>query len=193
VAEAGAVKPMLLIIDMLVDFLDRWPVAERVALVAAIGRLEHGFRAAGHPVAWVRQEFAPDLSDAFREMRRENIHVTIAGTPGSKIIPELAPRTGDLHVVKKRYSAFFATPLDEIIRTRGVDALVLAGVNTHACVRTTAIDAYQRDLDVVIAREAVGSYDAEHAAVSLRYMDGKIASVLPVADVLARLGGVAPP
>jgi nicotinamidase-related amidase len=182
-------KPMLLVIDMLVDFLDRWPAGERAALVAAIHGLIDGIRTAGHPIAWVRQEFAPDLSDAFLEMRRDNIRVTIAGTPGAKIIPELAPGADDLHIVKKRYSAFFGTPLDEMIRARGVDTLVLAGVNTHACVRMAAIDAYQRDLAVIIAREAVGSRDREHAAVSLRYMDGKIASVMPVADVAARVRG----
>ena len=68
---------------------------------------------------------------------------------------------------------------------------MLAGVNNHACVRTTAIDAYQRDLDVIIPREAVGSYDLEHAAVSLRHMDGKIASVVPAPDVAARIRGAA--
>jgi nicotinamidase-related amidase len=187
------VKPMLLIIDMLVDFLDRWPAAERAALVAAIGALADGFRAAGHPVVWVRQEFAPDLSDAFGEMRRDNIRVTIAGTKGSRIISELVPGADDLHVIKKRYSAFFGTQLDGVIRTQGIDTLVLAGVNTHACVRMTAIDAYQRDVDVIIAREAVGSYDKTHADVSLRYMDGKIAQVMPVADVVAHIGGDAQP
>ena len=55
--------------------------------------------------------------------------------------------------------------------------------------RTTAIDAYQRDLDVIIPREAVGSYDREHAAVSLRYMDGKIATVVSVAELLSRMRG----
>ena len=186
-------KPTLLVIDMLVDFLDRWPVAERVALVASIRMLIDAFHAAGRPVIWVRQEFAPDLSDAFREMLRDNIRVTIAGTPGSQIIPELAPRPDDLQVVKKRYSAFFGTQLDEIVRARGIDTLVLAGVNTHACVRMTAIDAYQRDLGIIIAREAVGSYDQEHAAVSLRYMDGKIATVVSVADLMERVRGGAPP
>jgi maleamate amidohydrolase len=181
------VKPMLLVIDMLLDFLDRWPVAERVTLVAAIHRLIDAFRAAGHPVVWVRQEFAPDLSDAFREMRRDNIRVTIKGTEGCRIIPELAPAADDLHVIKKRYSAFFGTELDALIRARGIDTLVLAGVNTHACVRMTAIDAYQRDLDVIIPREAVGSYDQEHAAVSLRYMDDKIASVVSVGQCLSRV------
>jgi nicotinamidase-related amidase len=182
---------MLLVIDMLVDFLDRWPATDRAALVAAIRALVDGFRAAGHPIVWVRQEFAPDLTDAFGEMRRDNIRVTIEGTPGSAIIPELVPAAHDLQVVKKRYSAFFGTQLDDIIRMHGIDMLVRAGVNTHACVRATAIDAYQRDLDVIIAREAVGSHDREHAAVSLRYMDGKIAAVVPVAEVVERIGGAA--
>jgi nicotinamidase-related amidase len=57
--------------------------------------------------------------------------------------------------VKKRYSAFFGTPLDDVIRTHGIDTLVIAGVNTP-CVRAHHRDhAYQRDLDVIIAREAV--------------------------------------
>src|ERR1700760_3877318 len=98
---------------MLVDFLDRWPVGERVALVAAIHTLVDGFRAAGHPVVWVRQEFAPDLSDAFREMKRDDIRITIAGTAGARIVPELTPGADDLQILKKRYSAFFGTPLDD--------------------------------------------------------------------------------
>jgi isochorismate hydrolase len=57
----------------------------------------------------------------------------------------------------------------------------------HARIRATAIDAYQRDFDVLIAREAVGAYDGAHAAVSLRYMDGKIATVLPLAAVISRI------
>lgn len=104
-------RPMLLVIEMLADFLDRWPADERAALVAAIDALVGAFRAARRPVVWVRQESAPDLADAFREMRRDNIRD-------------------------------------------------------------------QRDLDVVIVREAVGPYDREQAAVSLRYLDGKIATVL---------------
>ena len=106
-------KPMLLVIDMLVDVLDRWPVGERVALVAAIQSLVDAFRATGYPVVCVRQEFVPDLSDAFREMRRDNIRTTIAGTEGARIVPELAPGADDLDFIKKRYSAFFGTVLDE--------------------------------------------------------------------------------
>jgi isochorismate hydrolase len=77
--------------------------------------------------------------------------------------------------------------LDELLRDHAADTLVLAGVNTHACVRATAIDAYQRDLNVIIPREAVGSYDREHGAMSLHYMEGKIASVVPLAALISRI------
>ena len=178
-------KPMLLIVDMLVDFLDRWPDADRARLVEAVLSLVHAFRAAGHPIIWVRQEFEPDLSDAFLEMRHKNIRITIRGTGGCKIIPELIPHPDDPHVIKKRYSAFFGTNLDQLIACNAVNTVVLAGINTHACVRTTAIDAYQRDLNVIIPREAVGSYDQDHETISLRYMNEKIASVISLATAVS--------
>src|SRR5215470_943223 len=71
--EADHLKPALLIIDMLVDFLAEWPEVDRAQLVDAIRTLVKGCRAAGRPIIWVRQEFEPDLSDAFRDMRRRNI------------------------------------------------------------------------------------------------------------------------
>jgi isochorismate hydrolase len=90
--------------------------------------------------------------------------------------------------VKSRYSAFFRTSLDALLEALRPGALILAGVNTHACIRTTAIDAFQRDLAMVIARECVGSSDREHQDVSLRYLDGRIARVLTLGQIAAELG-----
>jgi hypothetical protein len=53
--------------------------------------------------------------------------------------------------------------------------------------RATAIYAYQRDLNVIIPREAVGSYDRDHEAMSLRYMDGKIVSVVTLHALKSRI------
>ena len=63
------------------------------------------------------------------------------------------------------------------------DELVLAGINTHACVRTTAIDAYQRDWKVIVASDCVDSYDREHHEISMKYMQDKIASVMSNAEL----------
>ena len=57
IAEAHRLKPMLLVIDVLVDFLDPWPEIDRVKVVKAIGSLVQACRTDGHPIAWVRQEF----------------------------------------------------------------------------------------------------------------------------------------
>jgi isochorismate hydrolase len=90
-------------------------------------------------------------------------------------------------IVKKRYSAFFGTDLDRVLAKLMPDAIILAGINTHGCIRMTAIDAYQRDWPVVLARDCVGSYDEEHHAVTLRYLHGKIAEVMTNDEIRAAL------
>jgi len=167
-------KPALIVIDMLLDFFQSWEPARRLQLAKSVNELLGMARSASVPVIWIRQEFKPDLSDAFPEMRLKEIHVVIQGTPGCEILPELDVALSDVAIIKKRYSAFFGTTLDETLARLTPDTLILAGINTHACVRTTAIDAYQRDWPVVLAGDCIGSYDQEHHEISLRYMKDKI-------------------
>jgi len=75
-------RPVLIVVDMLRDFLDRWPAHARETLVQSTNELVAMMRSRGNPIIWVRQEFEPDLSDAFPEMRANNTRVTIKGTPG---------------------------------------------------------------------------------------------------------------
>jgi nicotinamidase-related amidase len=180
-------KPVLLVIDMLNDSLANWEPGRRKGLVETINELVRRMRGFSCPVIWVRQEFEPDLRDAFPEMRAKGIHIAIKGTAGCEIVSGLSPATSETVIVKKRYSAFFGTGLDEVLAALGVDAIILAGVNTHACIRTTAIDAYQRDWPVVLATDCVDSYDQEHHEVSLRYMKDKIAKVLTNREIEAAL------
>lgn len=174
---------------MLVDFFDRQAAlsSQRARLVAGINQLAQSFRTMDQPVIWVRQEFRPDLSDGFLEMKRHGIKVAIAGTEGCRILPELEQSANDHVIVKKRYSAFFGTPLDDLLATLKPGTLVLAGVNTHACVRSTVIDAYQRDYDVILASDCIGSHDEEHHHVTVRYLNGKMAYLLNNADIIRLL------
>ncbi len=170
--------PVLIVIDMLRDFLEAWEPGKREQLVHSINELAAVLRSRSHPLIWVRQEFEPDLSDAFPEMRAKGIRVTIKGTPGCEIIPELSITPADTILVKKRYSAFYGTTLDKLLAQLRPDAIILAGINTHACIRTTAIDAYQRDWPVILAGDCIDSYDREHHEISLRYLNDKIATVM---------------
>jgi nicotinamidase-related amidase len=178
-----------LVIDMLVDFFDRSASlsGQRRRLVTRINELAGAFRAAHREVIWVRQEFRPDLGDAFLEMRRNDIRINIAGTEGCRLLPELERLDGDRIIVKKRYSAFFQTNLEELLAESGAGMLVVAGINTHACVRTSVIDAYQRDLDVVVASDCIGSHDQEHHDITMRYLDGKMARFMNNEAIMALL------
>lgn len=139
------------------------------------------------PVVWVRQEFAPDLSDASLEVRRHQTRVVIAGTPGADLLPELVVHLSDHVVLKKRYSAFFGTNLDELLARLDCDRMIVAGVNTHACVRTTVVDAYQRDYEVILAKDCIDSLDREHHEVTWRYMDGKLGRGMANEEILVWL------
>ncbi|THV15614.1 cysteine hydrolase family protein [Rhizobium rhizophilum] len=177
-------KPCLLIIDLQNDFLASLETSVVTSLVASTNRLTRAFRGEALPIVWIRQEFRADLSDAFLEMRDKNVASVIEGTEGAQLHPELEVSENDETIIKKRYSAFFGTTLDQYLQARTIDHLVICGINTHACIRTAAIDAYQRDYRVLLPRECIGSYDDEHALITLRYLDGKIARVVGIEDVV---------
>jgi len=66
--------------------------------------------------------------------------------------------------------------------------LVVAGINTHACIRTTVVDAYQRDYEVILATDCIASYDEAHHELTKQYLDVAIAQLLPNAKIIQMLG-----
>jgi nicotinamidase-related amidase len=171
-------KTAILVIDMLNDYFQDGRLVEfREILCSRINDLTDWCREIGFDIIWVRQEFKEDLSDAFLIMREKSIYKTIEKTAGSQILNELVRQENDYEIVKKRYSAFYNTNLDEILNRNKTQQLIICGINTHACVRMTAIDAYQRDLKVIIATDCVNSYDEDHHNISLRYLGNGISSL----------------
>lgn len=85
---------------------------------------------------------------------------------------------GDFHLVKPRYSAFFATELDLLLRRLGINTLVLAGTTTPNCIRTTCYDALSLDYDVVVLSDCTSSKTDEIQQSNLRDMAGAGAVVL---------------
>lgn len=174
----------LIVIDLLEDFfdaklwLDSAIPAQRAQLVEHTNDLVAMCRRAKIPVIWFRQEFQPDLSDAFPHMRLSGRRYTIAGTPGCQLLTELHVAAEDHVLLKKRFSAFHETPLDELLAQLDVRTVVLAGITTAWCIRSTATDAYQRDLKVIIAMDCTAAFTDEAHQQSLSAMDGYIAQVL---------------
>lgn len=176
--------PVFLIVDMLEDFFRKPPLSDRrEELIGAANEVVGVAREWSAPVIWVRQEFEPDLSDAFLSMRRTGRRVTIKGTPGCELLAGLDRQPHDHEVVKQRYSAFFGTGLDELLEELGCTHTVICGINSHACVRATAIDAYQRDYPVLLPREAIASYDDGYHQESMRYLGRSIGTGVGVGEL----------
>lgn len=90
------------------------------------------------------------------------------GQPGRELVAELAPRPGELVVPKWRSSGFWGTSLDLLLRSNGIESLILCGCTTEGCVESTARDALFNDYYVVIAEDCVASDDrAQHEASML--------------------------
>lgn len=156
---------LLLIIDMQEDFFQRGRLAEkRTEFTRSLNELLLAFREESQSIIWVRQVFKEDLSDTYLALRQSSQKWTIEGTSGCELLNELVRLPQEHEVIKKRYSVFFETELDEILDEMAPSEIVTAGVNTHACVRVTAIDAYQRD------KECIDSYDQGCHDESFEYM-----------------------
>jgi acyl-CoA reductase-like NAD-dependent aldehyde dehydrogenase/nicotinamidase-related amidase len=173
-------RPALLLVDLQADFLSA-PGLEPAAgdVVRGAARLLEAARSDGVPVIHVVTSVAPDGNDRMPHWKALGVWRCVRGTPGHAPPPELAPHGGEAVVAKTYFSAFASRDLDHALAAVRADALVIAGVHLHGCVRATALDAYERGLEVWIAEDAVGSDDPLHAAVTRRYLEGRAARFAP--------------
>jgi nicotinamidase-related amidase len=181
-------KAAIIIIDVLQDFFREGRLKQhRKKLVKSINGLVSIGRERDLPIIWIRQEFKDDLSDAFLALRKSGNKITIENTEGCQLLPELDRQESDHEIVKKRYSAFFKTEMDGLLGRLGVDTLIIAGVNTHACIRMAAVDAYQRDYKIILAIDCIDSYDKGFHNESLRYLEKTISLPLGNKEIKSRL------
>jgi ureidoacrylate peracid hydrolase len=83
----------------------------------------------------------------------------VDGEPGIEIYPEVAPRDDEVVIKKHRYSGFYGTDLEIVLRGLGVDTVIITGVTTENCCHATARDAMFRDYKVVFLSDATGTFD----------------------------------
>lgn len=160
-------KAAVLIIDMLNDFVTGSLGCPRAqAAVQGVVELADAARACGVPVVFCNDAHVAGVD---RELSVWGDHA-IAGTFGAQLIPELGFREGDFVVPKRRYSSFFQTDLDILLRELGVDTVVVAGLHTDACVRHTSADAFCLGYDVVVAKDATDSLTERDYLAGLEYL-----------------------
>jgi alpha-ketoglutaric semialdehyde dehydrogenase len=181
-------KPLLLLVDLQRDYLsdpDLQPAAGEITTGAA-GLLE-GCRRAGVDVAHVWTTVSREREDRMPHWEREGRWLCVEGTAGHAPPPALEPVAGEPIVHKTHFDPFSGTALDDLIRERGTDLLIVCGVHLHGCVREAVLGGYERGLEVWIAADAVGSNDPVHAAITARYLERRAARLLAGSDALAAL------
>lgn len=146
-------------------------------------------RQAGWPIAHTRIVYADDGSDHNVFSAKIPAMLTLTEQASrSQIVPELAPRKGELIVRKNVASAFFGTSLAAWLTYRGVHTLVVAGAVTSGCVRASVVDASQLGFAPLVIEDCVGDRaDGPHRA-NLFDMKQKYAVVMKRDEALAALG-----
>lgn len=147
-------------------------VAPAQGIVPKIQRLLDSARENGFFVlytAMVFDEFTyEDRHHRIVPERMRDRKLCFRGTWGADVMEELSPRPGERITEKCRYSAFYNTGLDVLLRNRGIKTLVLTGVVTNVCVESTARDAWNRDFDVIVISDATASYSQELHEATLK-------------------------
>ncbi|HEY0633270.1 MAG TPA: isochorismatase family cysteine hydrolase [Thermoleophilaceae bacterium] len=127
--------------------------------------------------------FVNDNHNAWEAGREELIEKALAGEHPELVEP-IAPRDPMPFIAKGRHSAFYQTALEHLLRSEGVQQVVLAGQVTEQCVLYTALDAYLRGFDMVVPPDAVAHIDAELARAALKMMESNMhAELIAVADL----------
>ena len=177
----------LLVIDMQRDFIEPGGFGEALgndvarlgAIVPTVRALLDWARAQPIAVIHTREGHRPDLTDCPpAKLRRGDPalrigakgpmgRILVDGEPGNDTVPALAPIAGEPVIVKPGKGAFWATPLDEMLRGRGVTHLILAGVTTEVCVQTTMREANDRGYECLLIEDATESYFPEFKRATL--------------------------
>jgi nicotinamidase-related amidase len=156
-------------------------MATRSERIAGSLALVHAFREKSLPVIFVQEVHKPSLIDIGRELDGAEGPHALENDPATALYPGFEPLPEEYLVRKRRYSAFFGSDLDLILRGYGAETIVMVGAMSDVCVHYTAVDAHQLDYRFRTVGDLVfGSSDEAHEAAlhAMKYLqrDGVVSA-----------------
>lgn len=168
--------------------------ADKVGVVGVTGALLDAARSAGATVIYTRVAWQPGFADLVPNSPILGIvsqsGCLVEGSEKAQILPELTPRDGDLVLTHQRVGGFSASQLDVLLRSRGIDTLLFAGVATNFSVEGTARQASDLGYRTVIVSDACSAADDATHEASLASL-GLLAEIVTSAEAIGALTGAA--
>ena len=160
----------LLVVDVQNDFVSsKGSAAKRgedvsaaQAAVPMLIRLIDEARRVGLTVVYIKtthSEWTDTPSWIYRKSQQSALDTCREGTWGAEFYQGISPLPSERVVIKHRYSAFINTDLNTVLKAKGIESVLVAGVATNVCVETTARDAYMYDYYVTMVEDCAAAYD----------------------------------
>ena len=194
-------KLALLVIDMQNAFLSpESPIiknrgednAKYLSIIPNINELANVCRNHDIPVIWVRHAYLKDYADGgiminelFPQDREDQIWLD--GTFSAEIYKEMEQKEGDFHIRKARYSAFYATNLEQLLRNMGVNSLIITGIHTNCCCESTTRDAQFRDFRVYFTSDGTATSEEDLHQATLTNVSINFGRVKTVAEMIKHI------
>ena len=172
-------KTALLVIDMTYDFTNPegktfYPLNRKI--LPKIAEVVNRSRAEGMLIIFMQHCYRKGKYDRNLETMREN---SIEGSGGEELDPMLPVDPDTDYIIKKRrYSAFFGTDLDLVLREHRIEYVAVVGTKTNCCVRSTVQDAYFNDYRTIVLSDCVGTSSEEVNELHLSEIDKYFGTVL---------------
>ena len=178
--------PALIVVDVVKGFTDpTCPLgAEAEEVVAANVALMNAFHEAGFPVVLTTVIYRSDDEATVFRARVPALNLLTPDSEWVQFDERLPIASTDLQLEKRHASSFHGTDLDDWLKARNVDSVVVTGLTTSGCVRATAVDGLQNNYKVLVPREACGDRDPEAHAANLYDMNAKYADVVSLDTTL---------
>jgi nicotinamidase-related amidase len=185
-------RPALIIVDVINGFTDpNCPLgSDADSVVAANCTLLDRFHAQQLPVYVTTVVYHNDSDASVFRDRLPALNVLSAGSHWVEFDSRLQLSESDQRIEKTHASAFHGTHLDERLKERNVDSLVVTGLTTSGCVRATAVDGLQYNYKVVVPREATGDRNQAAHEANLFDLNAKYADVMSLENVLLLLDAI---